>query len=91
MTPVTLELIYYFVGPTFYIKNIKSKIQSNNTQVIIETDSSTIVTAVQKRQYPRCYWGRIAKRCGALLDQNPIFKIVWVRRSGNAAFHVLAH
>jgi ribonuclease HI len=75
-------------GPNVALNHLEAFV---DTQVIIETDSSTIVTAVQKRQYPRCYWGRIAKRCGALLDQNPIFKIVWVRRSGNAAFHVLAH
>jgi ribonuclease HI len=62
-----------------------------DTRIIVEMDSRTIVTAVQKRQYPRCYWGRIAKRCGDLFDQNPRFKINWVRRSGNTVAHALAN
>ncbi|MCI48644.1 hypothetical protein A2U01_0069887, partial [Trifolium medium] len=33
-------------------------------QLTLEMDSSTIVNAVKKRQYPRSYWGKIARRCG---------------------------
>jgi ribonuclease HI len=62
-----------------------------DTQIIIEMDSSSIVNAVKKKNFPRCYWGRIARRCNNILTQNPRFSIEWVRRTGNSVAHSLAN
>jgi hypothetical protein len=54
-------------------------------------DAQTIVNAVNRRRYPRNYWGRIARHCGDFLIQNPRSSIRWTRRSGNGAANILAN
>ncbi|MCI21319.1 hypothetical protein A2U01_0042485, partial [Trifolium medium] len=54
-------------------------------------DSSSIVNAVLKRKYNRSYWGRIARRCGGIIDRSPRISIGWVRRTSNTAAHTLAN
>jgi ribonuclease HI len=60
-------------------------------QVVIKMDTQTIVNAVNRRRYPRNYWGRIARHCGEFLTQNPRSSVRWTRRSGNEAAHILAN
>jgi hypothetical protein len=62
-----------------------------DTPIIVEMDSRSIVNAVKKKNFPRCYWGRIARRCSHLIEHNPRFNIEWVRRTGNTAAHTLAN
>ncbi|MCI52861.1 hypothetical protein A2U01_0074107, partial [Trifolium medium] len=54
-------------------------------------DSSTIVSALSKCRYNRSYWGRIARRCGGIIDRDSRVSIGWVRRTGNRAAHTLAN
>jgi hypothetical protein len=56
-------------------------------KVIIELDNQSIVKAVNSRNFPRNYWGQIA-RCGEdFLLKNPNCTIRWIRRNGNEAAH----
>jgi ribonuclease HI len=65
-----------------------SKVQHD--RVIIEMDNQSIVKAVINRNFPRKYWGQIA-RCGEdYLAQNPNCSIRWTIRGGNEAAHYLA-
>ncbi|MCH81038.1 putative ribonuclease H protein [Trifolium medium] len=57
--------------------------------IIIEMDAKQVVLAIQKKNYPRVYWGRIAKRCGEILHNSSNISISWVRRTGNQVAHNL--
>jgi ribonuclease HI len=51
--------------------------------IIVEMDSSTVVKAIQTRDYPRVYWGSIARNGGDLLYNLPNVSVCWGRRTGN--------
>jgi ribonuclease HI len=55
----------------------------NGQEIIIEMDAYSIVQAVQKKIYPRLYWGKIARRSGEMLTQHPNVSLAWVRRTRN--------
>ncbi|KAK2435146.1 putative mitochondrial protein [Trifolium repens] len=58
--------------------------------IIVELDSSTVVNAIQKKDYPRVYWGSIARNGGDLLCNLPNVSVCWGRRTGNKVAHLLA-
>jgi ribonuclease HI len=65
--------------------------ESNNLhRVTFEIDSLTVINAMRNRRYPRNYWGKIARRCNAFLDQHPLSNVNWICRSGNQAADALA-
>jgi ribonuclease HI len=57
--------------------------------VIIELDNQVVVKAINDRNYPRKYWGQLA-RFGEFLSENPRSSIRWTRRTGNRVAHFLA-
>jgi hypothetical protein len=58
---------------------------------MFEMDSLTIVTAVQKQNLTRSYWGKVTRRCNTFIKRNPQSTINWIRRAGNQAAHQLAN
>jgi ribonuclease HI len=64
--------------------------RSQQNKVIIESDNSSVVKAIQTRVYPRSYWGWIARKVRETIDSNPQISIVWAKRSKNIVAHKLA-
>jgi ribonuclease HI len=92
MTKVVLGSDSIVDGEAFGLNEALNMVEAGtNTQIIIEMDAKTIVNAVTKRNFPHCYWGRIARRCRRMIDANPKISLRWVRRSGNEAAHRLAN
>jgi ribonuclease HI len=59
-------------------------------KVIIESDNSSAVKAIQTRKYPRSYWGLCLRKVREKMDRNPQISIVWAKRSKNIVAHKLA-
>jgi ribonuclease HI len=58
--------------------------------VIFESDSATVVKAIQSKTFPRNAWGQVARNCARVYDRNESFSINWVSREGNKTAHALA-
>jgi ribonuclease HI len=69
---------------------LRSILRFSNHEIIVEMDSSTVVNAIQKKDYPRVYWGSIAINGGNLLCNLPNVSVCWGRRTGNKVAHLLA-
>ncbi|WJX65833.1 hypothetical protein P8452_50452 [Trifolium repens] len=52
-------------------------------------DAQMVVKAIQDKNYPRNYWGNIARRGEELLTRRQNEKLAWVRCSGNWIAHHL--
>ncbi|PNX98065.1 ribonuclease H [Trifolium pratense] len=61
-----------------------------NHQVVLETDSQTIVKAIKGRMRIRKDWGWIVQRSIIFLEENPNADIRWVPRSANRVAHEMA-
>ncbi|MCI41670.1 hypothetical protein A2U01_0062903, partial [Trifolium medium] len=59
-------------------------------KVIIETDSLTLVQAVEANKSIRRSWGVVVQRCIDFLRRNPSSSVKWIRREQNCVAHQLA-
>jgi ribonuclease HI len=59
-------------------------------KIIVESDNSSVVKAIQNRAYPRSYWGWIARKIRETMDNNPQISITWAKRSRNTVAHKIA-
>ncbi|CAN0915917.1 Putative ribonuclease H protein At1g65750, partial [Linum grandiflorum] len=58
--------------------------------VMFETDSQVTTSAILKDEPDYTEFGRSIKKCQHILRSTPLFKVRWIRRSGNEVAHELA-
>jgi ribonuclease HI len=61
-----------------------------NHTIIIEMDNLSVVNAVNRRCFPRRYWGQIARKGAEYLKANAHVTLQWVNRNRNKPAHLLA-
>ncbi|MCI25672.1 hypothetical protein A2U01_0046863 [Trifolium medium] len=59
-------------------------------KAVIEMDAKNVIDVIQKKNYPRVYWGKVAWSCEAWFQRNNGCSIRWVSRDGNKVAHELA-
>ncbi|CAN1307002.1 hypothetical protein LINPERPRIM_LOCUS26955 [Linum perenne] len=60
------------------------------TRVVYETDCQTVVQEVKKDGINATEFGRRIEACRSLLQFQPHAEVVFVRRNGNRAAHIVA-
>ncbi|MCI63297.1 hypothetical protein A2U01_0084554, partial [Trifolium medium] len=53
-------------------------------------DSKVVMQAIQRHEYPRVYWGHVARNWGNMLAKLSNVSVSWLRRAGNCVAHNLA-